>query len=41
MPNATAGTTLRIVGYAVLLLMLASIVYAGVITTAYWHGIGV
>ena len=41
MPSATAGTTLRIVSYAVLLLMLASIVYAGVITAAYWRGIRV
>lgn len=39
--SATAGTALRLVGYLVLVLMIAAILYAGVITLSYWHGIGV
>lgn len=31
----------KAVGYAVLLLMLIGILYAGYITISHWHGIGV
>jgi hypothetical protein len=41
MQGAAIGTTLRMVGYLVLLLMAAAMVYAGAITVTYWRGIGV
>jgi hypothetical protein len=41
MQGATIGTTFRIVGYIVLLLMAVALVYAGAITITYWRGIGV
>jgi hypothetical protein len=41
MQGAAIGTTFRMVGYLVLLLMAAAMVYAGAITVTYWRGIGV
>lgn len=41
MQSATVGRSLRIVGYAVLVLLAAAIVYAAFITLKYWSGISV
>ncbi len=41
MQGSAIGTTLRMVGYLVLFLMLAAMLYAGAITVTYWRGIGV
>lgn len=41
MSGAPYYTPVKIVGYVVLVLMAAAIVYAGYITLTHWSGIGV
>lgn len=40
-PSAALHTPLRLLSHVVLLLMLAALVYAAVISIRYWSGIGV